>query len=59
MGVFARIMDRNSNYGSSISAELSQLSLNNISAKSAYQQIANGVYRLTELAGLAAKGINP
>jgi hypothetical protein len=59
MAIFARLMDRKSNYATSISSELTQMSLNDISSETAFQQMANAFYRLTDIAGYAAKGLNP
>jgi len=60
MAIFAEIVDRKGVNGCNIiSSEMNSLKLNSISADSAFQQRANGVYRLTKLAGIAANGINP
>jgi hypothetical protein len=59
MAIFAEIVDRKGVNGSNISSEMTSLNLNDISADSAFQQMANGFYRLTNIAGIAAKGINP
>jgi hypothetical protein len=59
MALFGNLMDRKGTYAGSISAELAQMSINNISSETAFQQMANAYYRLTELGGYAAEGLNP
>lgn len=59
MAIFAQLMDRKGNYAVSISGEITQMSLNDISSETAFQQMANAFYRLTDIAGYAAKGLNP
>jgi hypothetical protein len=59
MAIFAQLMDRKGSYAVSISGEITQMSLNDISSETAFQQMANAFYRLTDIAGYAAKGLNP
>jgi hypothetical protein len=59
MAIFAQLMDRKAIYASNVSNVLAQMSINDISSDTAFQQMANAFYRLTDLAGYAAKGLNP
>jgi len=59
MAIFAELVDRRGEHGEAIAAEMRQLDLNDITADTAFQQMANGFYRLTNLAGMAARGIDP
>jgi hypothetical protein len=59
MALFATLMDRHHIYADGISSQLRQLSLSDTTADTVYQQMAIGYYRLTDLAGYAAKALNP
>jgi len=59
LALFATLMDRNHIYADAISNELRQLTLSDATTENVYQQMAVGYYRLTDLAGYAAKALNP
>ncbi len=45
-------------WGGPLTPEMEQLNLNDIQADTAFQQMANGFYRLTKLASIAARGLD-